>query len=496
MDLPPIQSRVLTSPAATKQAIDSVDLTELDRRLVGVTLIATVQKEAVLTTAARQALVRTFPSESPPDGLNNSNLQMNQGRASPLKFFNATLQLLPGQNLPATVNIPPQIVLASTVSLPLKESLPIQLSAEGSFKPAQVLLTEKPEAQPTLQQALRQYLPHGNTAIAAASVKTLHSLWQELAAVPEKQRSQVISNAQWKSLSAIIDTTTIPQSRINKAPLFTGATITKILENSGNFLESRIQKQSTNSANNRGGFTIPDSDLKRQLLTLFQQSAVSPDQPISTSSTSQTLQQALTIAAGQMRLFDQLMGLFQQFKSGANADDKQNLKSQIKQLLSAASALGLAKISVNQLQQLLESVDQHRTGISHTIDLPLRINDQCYPLHLQIQEHIKPASEQDEKNASGEQKQSTKRSRWQIFMELELAKNGWFATEITIENEHLSTRFWSQNPNIAERTRTRLEMLKSTLEHYGLCVDELRMEQGSPPPKKQPIMQTLVDVKT
>jgi len=500
MDLSPIHLRMMNAFKTTPQAVDSVTLEVLDKRLAGQMLLAHINKEISLSPQLRQSIVQAINNESAAGGDSPPAPITALLASKVLKVFSVDLLLPQGIALPAETTIPKQTMLLSSLTLPLRQTIELLIRSDGHLQLHDTKTTQQNQQQAIIQQALREYLPPGTSSAGQKGLTTLTALWQGLSTLREDQRDLFIAEKDWQTLSKLVDTVSVPAGRLNAQPILNSETLKGLLANSGNYLEPKVAIASQKAAGHSLSPSGLEDDLKYLLTQLFLQTKAT-DNPSSVKGTEEapgSLRQALGVVAAQMRSLNQLTDMIQQFRTGNPLIvEKQVNATKLRQLLNAASALGLARISTHQLQQLLHSVESRQSGVLQSFDIPLRLNDQIYPLHLQIQEHIRQPEEKENKESSEKQHQSVKKSsRWQIFLELQLPDDGWFAAEISVDEAHVSTRFWSESSDIALRTRKRLKQLQYTLERCGLSVDDMRMESGPPPARRQPIIKTLVDVRT
>lgn len=179
-------------------------------------------------------------------------------------------------------------------------------------------------------------------------------------------------------------------------------------------------------------------------------------------------------------------------KDTATHQLQKNLITELKHLVSTT----LSRIQTLQLRTLAQGTNDIATALLPTIELSLRVNDNIYPFLLYFQE--KPLKN---KNLEEEEKDQKKRKRklahqWKVFMQFEMDDCGWFASEVSMLDERVTTRFWAQKNNTQKRLSSRLDELKKKMEDSGLLVDDIVLLPGEPPRPNTQVQQHLVDVQT
>jgi len=159
----------------------------------------------------------------------------------------------------------------------------------------------------------------------------------------------------------------------------------------------------------------------------------------------------------------------------------------------------LNRISTNQLLSLSKSQSDHTAQTVVNLDIPIKVGDQCLPLHMQIEERVNERGNNDDnKNNSNGEKDDKKRlkSSWHVILEFSFLENGDFYSDVTIYGDVLKSTLWAENPNIRQELDMRLHKLEAQLVAQGIIVDELRTVKNKPVGSTNQIKHHLVDIKT
>jgi|GEM_PF-6933312 len=467
---------------------------------------------------------------------------LSSGSSEPSQMIGkgSALSIFTNQNLPTTSTL--ILEVRKDGHLQLIQALGINSNKPAGVEPSMITTsaditgngaTESPNkwALKALEQGYRQYLPFERSMTNPSTIlqKTLEHLQQ----LPPQQRQMIIEKPLLKALQQWAAANPLEKGRL------TSTRLQALLNNSGVFFEQKLMTAVQQSQTNhnlplpaQGLATTLISDNKALLLTILnhtsplgQTQASSPStnapskqppQPLAPAPSSingnsfsphsalltadkpdgqNLLQSSLQNAASQLRGLDSLLSaitaLQQSAKSYSNAP---NLKKQLARLISSAAAVGIAKISMNQLKQLSRSLNDSNGLPSLHIDIPVKIQEQTIPLSLSLTEY--PYEEETSDHPSNESNNKTVKARWQVYLEIYLEEWGCLAVEIMLQDKQLKTRFWADSNTLQERAKLRIDKLKTRLTAKGLEIDEIRFEDGSPPNKKQKISHSLVDIKT
>ncbi|WP_045859751.1 flagellar hook-length control protein FliK [Teredinibacter purpureus] len=523
------------------------------------TVNVTVEQQTVVTVEQRQALIKSLttppsPASSSTAGKNDSTQHPNQN-PTPIATARPTvskalLQLLEASpslhflrvKLQPTANnstLPKTFTLLSPVSLSISSAVNIQVRADGN---AQLLqgahntptsqLTAKADTQTsdlfksardyviknaptanierqsptvesrqttstlqTLQHALRLHMPYQQPL--KNSVTTINTLHKALNTLPSALKTHVVNP---NLLNAV---TRLTQPNIQSASQLSPQNIKHIIQQSGPYLENNIRAnmdKPTQSLTNSTSALPFKYDTKNLLLQIFTEASKSSPEPLPTNRpdpASTTLQHTLSRAATLLREFSPLIDTLKQLTTNAAVAPKQSLelKTQIARILTAASAIGLANISANQIRQLLNRSTDVNTG-PVMLEFSLKLQEHIIPVSLQLTPYYATPEQESDTPPPNNAAKKQKAQRWTLFMTLELDDYGPLATEITLTGNRITTRFWSEHEDVRSRTAARLTALKALLEEKGLDVEDLRLEAGKPPTMAMPIKQTLIDIRT
>lgn len=250
-------------------------------------------------------------------------------------------------------------------------------------------------------------------------------------------------------------------------------TLKQAINNSGIFFEHKLREAST------PGRDRPEQDPKALLTQALQL-------PIT-----QTLAQLLSAPApgAALNQFEQAIArLFGGAAAQQNAANQQHLAHDLPKLVQGA----LAQIQLQQYRTLgTMSPDAAATPLQLYLDMPLRTPEGFWNLFLHFQE----LREKDPK-PEREKKTTRRKSRWQVYMELEMGDEGRLAMEINLLDQRVDARFWAERSALRQKTAAGLTQLKQKLEAQGLEVTDLRCSGQAPPRQKMNLNYSLVDERT
>lgn len=424
-----------------------------------------------------------------------------------------------GQQIQIQVRTDGQLLLIDTPAKPTEAKVQIPgsptMSAPTAISPPVANYANR-EAAELIAHGLRRYLPQ--TAPAVELFKTIATLVEVTKAIPESARPALLPEPVWNAL------TRLNQRALSPAQLQKPEVIQYVLKNSGQFFESRLSglirdnpppgsrlistpvveskmntapreplpaTETRNSAESRSIQQIVDKDQKALLLSLAKVLTSIP-----------TTNAGPVAAATQKNpgadLFSLLTILFNQLGRGLKVkqDQAQN-QQQLVALLKGQVTAGIARIQTQQLQQLNHAAaDSLAAPTGGMFEVPVKINENIFPLFIHIQE--KPVKEKSEQEENKDKKNSPRKKsrRWHVFMEFDLDDLGWFASEINVCDNKVKTLFWAENTRTRNSARQKLEELQEKLKQSGVEVEELRCLEGEPPKRPTGIKQTLVDITT
>ena len=177
------------------------------------------------------------------------------------------------------------------------------------------------------------------------------------------------------------------------------------------------------------------------------------------------------------------------------AKQRQNTPSlsEVLQQLQSMVMSSVSKITSLQIRHLLlAGQDPNMTQSGTFVELPVRFGETLVPVQL----HIKEFQEKEDDPSQDNKEDKPPVRHWNVFMELEVDDFGYFATEISLRNENIKTKFWIESNELEKAAKQKLDSLKNELNEAGVEVKELLIATGSPPYRSTGIQQTLVDVRT
>lgn len=185
------------------------------------------------------------------------------------------------------------------------------------------------------------------------------------------------------------------------------------------------------------------------------------------------------------------------------APHPQEMKNQLQQLQKLADNLNLPAEQKERLEQLLQSVQSRVTsqqlhslqqwrelpdgGFERVlqVDLPIKQGEQWENLELRL-------SREGGTNAAGEMV-----SVWRVRLHFDLEEHGGVDAEIRLSDGHeISTLFWCENKETADRLRQRSDEFSERLRQCGFESTDINWHEGIAPEQKQTIHKQLVDLHT
>ncbi|EAR60551.1 flagellar hook-length control protein FliK [Neptuniibacter caesariensis] len=179
----------------------------------------------------------------------------------------------------------------------------------------------------------------------------------------------------------------------------------------------------------------------------------------------------------------------------------QEMRSQLNQLQQLAEKLPEGQR--DRLEQLLNGIQSRITSQQLTslqqwrelpdggfervlqLDLPIKQGENWENLELRL-------SREGGSNAAGEMV-----SVWRVRLHFDLEELGGVDAEIRLTDGHeISTLFWCEQPETAERLRQRSEEFSERLRECGFNNTEVNWHEGSAPEQKQVLHKQLVDLHT
>jgi len=187
--------------------------------------------------------------------------------------------------------------------------------------------------------------------------------------------------------------------------------------------------------------------------------------------------------------------------SKGQAPSPQDMKSQLQQLQNMADKLpeeqrerfeqllrGLhSRVTSQQLGSLQQWRELPDGGFERVLqlDLPIKQGDKWENLELRL-------SREGGSNAAGEMV-----SVWRVRLHFDLEEQGGVDAEIRLTDDHeISTLFWCDQPETADKLRARSEEFAERLRNCGFSNSEVQWHQGTAPEQKQTIHKQLVDLHT
>ena len=376
---------------------------------------------------------------------------------------------------------------------------------------------------------LRKYLPQQiDRSLAGKAINQLISSKHPLA-----QANQNVHSTQVKQATAdvIASLNQLEKTLVASAQTMTPVELKSAIKNSGTFLESHIknntahtaetspkhntttrsQESTTNtsvhSKNNNEKIDLNQTfskqaldvtptkehlkqhDLKAVLLNLIATITTLPN-----TANTQTTQPILNLTG-----FDKLLKAL--VTPGASTKEAITHQERALDHIKTLANNVLNRISTNQLLSLSKSQSQNEptTQTIVNLDIPIKVGDQCLPLHMQIEERrSEQDNDNDNKHGSSEEKDDKKslKSRWHVILEFSFLEQGDFYSDVTIYGDILKSTLWAENPDIRQELDMCLHKLEAQLVAQGIVVEELRTVKNKPIGSTNQIQHHLVDIKT
>lgn len=152
-------------------------------------------------------------------------------------------------------------------------------------------------------------------------------------------------------------------------------------------------------------------------------------------------------------------------------DPNQLLEGKIKDVLTKAEG-ALSKLTVNQLVSSTSENPSPRQ--SWQIEIPF-FNGQLIDSLFLLIEREKPSKETEKES-----------SKWTISLEMSPGNLGVIKNKLTLQNNRLSSSFWTEKQNTRQLIQEHLALLKKNLSRINIQADELNVCQG-PGPELQKI---------
>lgn len=360
-----------------------------------------------------------------------------------------------------------------------------------------------------LDSALRHYMP------TQLNSKESFSLIKKVVSVVQHQPSSSRSITTLKILNAI--------QNLEKAPLIIDKTLTdssvrSAISNSGVFLETKI-KAAINKSLNQMDIKSPllgtrlgaptlhakshHSDIQKSLNNELERirttdikaiilHLIALIKTIPTTQETQVKEHSIPLSA----LDALLKNLLANSKSkNLGKSDENNLQKKVLESLTSMTQMIQSRITVSQLKTLSRSLIEGQSNFSHTLEIPAKIADYTFPLHLHIEER-KYTHQKDKKSKQEKSTTNTQSSNWRVYLEFSFNKLGKFASQIDVSKNTLKSTLWAENPGIREKIEKELPQLASALTTSGIDIQELRCVTQAPTGNPNKIHHNLVDIKT
>lgn len=359
----------------------------------------------------------------------------------------------------------------------------------GSRASGQTLTAEQVAAITTeLKRVLPQQQP------LHKSIQTLNNALKVI-----QQHAQYFDNTITTKSAAIDSLTVLINRTIDTARPITGLQVQTALQNSGQFLESKLvntllrHNQAQPEAKQSITAQSANNDVKHLLLQ-------------ATQALPQSQGATPTSAIKPDTALDALLKQFIAFQPATplNKNNKQDATQRLMAAIAQASQSGLARIRSNQLQQLLlmdgASIEANRPALS--LEVPIKLWDNIFPLSLNFQEKWRTEDDEKEEKKQTKENKQKKKSYWTMFMEFELEQLGKVAAEVKVHKDengqqNMSTLLWAEREPTRRKIQQKIHTLKKELESTGITVNNMECSENAPPLTKQVnITQSLIDITT
>ncbi|WP_028885221.1 flagellar hook-length control protein FliK [Teredinibacter turnerae] len=505
MDLPPLITRIINArtPNTSPAKLELVSLAEY----AGSQLSVVAEEVAPLQPQLRQQLLAQLAQWVAQSKISPTLAQQIQTAPNLLA---AQLQTPGPQNQAERLNPGVQQRIETLLAIsatPLRPGAPlnVRVDAEGQLHLAPMGGTGTTPTPAALLAGLRQYRAYSEPL--AQPVRLLSDIQQHLLKIPAEQRTALLSPRLESAVASLLQ-------QPPTAGAINATQLERLFQSSGLYLENNLAqlayRQPTAKTETAAHSPLPGAggipDLKQALLSVFSSATQEVTQLQQTAPTPpQSLSEALASAGAHLKQSGQLLQYLQQLTGQAGLNTAMfasvitkvspDLPRQLAALVQAAAALGLARISSNQLQHLSRHIQEPGALMQSQVEFFVRTGaEQLMPVNLYIEERRTPTK--DDTNQKESRKRNTQRAYWRVFMELTLRDNSRLATEITFQDERLKTRMWSDSSRLQQRATEQLDQLQTRLEASGIQIDGMTVEAGPPPAQPRQTVQQLIDVKT
>ncbi len=494
---------------------------------------AEVKSSQLLTKNEQQLLVKTNPSLA--EKLNQQFIK-NSPTVNNTISLDATLKANNLQNsLYLSKLIVEQKLITVITSNKLNPGEKLQLNSNNqqlSFSKAPLNTT----AKTAIIESLRQSLPQQQTT------SQLLNATNALLKLPITVQQQLLNNTTIQQLQ------TLTSSAIDKNQT-NAASIKNSINNSGVFLESKLNQQqnissdirrilsntnhslnskndlqtsqlnksTSNHINTNGNNVTPQS---KNTLSISNEKLIidSIKSNISTSETNKPLDNKVVnniiialinnsnlptsinpTALQNSHLPQQINTLLQLLgikMTSSESKDIRSTKDIIAKKLSQMINGVQDKIRLNQIRSLGLESNNHETptkGIQLNTEIPLRWGEQTLPLHIDIREHREKEKPSGDENKADKKEQAR---RWQAFLSFDLPGNEKLHTQITLIESTLSAIVWAESHALCEQAKQHMTELRKSLTDNGVIVEDITCIEGKPPTQELSLDYNLVDIKT
>ncbi|BFM11265.1 hypothetical protein R50072_14180 [Simiduia litorea] len=331
-----------------------------------------------------------------------------------------------------------------------------------------------PHDRNALLALLRQALPTQQSSANAVKAfqLQLNNLHQDLS-------SNTASASQKMLLGAL-------QSLTQTLPANTSAQALKAaINNSGLFSEAKLNQwlqRADPQAANSSALKAPQ-DSKLQLWQLFGLLSNQPQTPSAiTNATNPSTAKDATLTQQLLNL----LGLSLEKTPASSAD-----KTQYKQALSDIGKQWLAKITAQQLANLIDEPDG-KTLKNLTVELPVRIEQQVTPLQL----HFSKYWQEDEQESDNSTPATAEKKRgivWQVTLSIDVETLGTIDARIRYIHERLQCSLWAEKPSTLSLIENRASHLVDSIRKKGLAVEPIHCHAGRMPSPSNRLSQPLLD---
>lgn len=375
---------------------------------------------------------------------------------------------------------------------------------------------------------LRKYLPQQiDKSLAGEIINQLILSKRTLTQANQNVHSTQLKQATTDVIKALSQ---LEKAHVNTVQIMTPTELKSAIKNSGTFLESHIKNNikhtvetpplktdltinpkelSTNEAillkNNDGKLALNqlgnkqtheitslNKNLKQHDLKAILLNLIATITTLQNTPNTQITQPTLNLTG-----FDKLLKTLIT-TGGSTKEAKTNQQQVLDNIKTLANNL-LNRISTNQLLSLSKSQNDQTIQTFTSLDIPLKIGDQCLPLHMQIEERFSERENNDDnKNGSNKEKgeKSPLTSSWHVILEFSFLEKGDFYSAVDIYGDVLKSTLWAENPDIRKALDIHLPKLEAQLIAQGIVVEELRTVKNKPVGNTNQIKHHLVDIKT